>query len=164
MLRRILPIILVLLMLMADCTVLPMLIAGDLVPLLTLVTVHCLGLLLGRSSGALYGLIAGLLLDISVSTPLGLMTSLYTGMGYLGGWFARRRIRRPLTPLVSALPGFAGYELIQAAYVILASGQLNGQMFADAGVRVLIHTAAALVMCWPYEKLLRPSRSRYAKI
>ena len=156
--------ILVLFMLMLDCTVLPLLVTGSLMPLLTLLTVHCLGLLLGRSSGALYGLIAGLLLDISVSTPLGLMTALYTGMGYLGGWFARRRIRRPLTPLLSALLGFAGYELIQAAYVILASGQINGAMFADAGVRVLIHTVAAQIMCWVYEKMLRPSRSQYAKI
>ena len=61
MFRRILPVILVLLMLLVDCTVLPVFVTGSLTPLLTLLTVHCLGLLLGRSSGALYGLIAGLL-------------------------------------------------------------------------------------------------------
>ena len=120
--------------------------------------------MLGRSSGALYGLIAGILVDISVSTPLGLMTALYTGMGYLGGWFARRRIRRPLTPLLSALLGFAGYELFLTVYVLFASGQMTAGALTDAGVRVLIHTILSPTLCWLYEKLLRPSRSRYAKI
>jgi len=156
-LRRIFPVIMVLFMLVMDCTVLPMLATGSLMPLLTLLTVHSLGLLLGRSSGALYGLIAGLLMDVLVSTPLGLMTSLYTAMGYLGGWFAHSRLRYPLIPLVSGLMGFAAYELVQAAYVILASGQISGRMFLDAGVRVLIHAAATQAMCWVYGIILRPA-------
>ena len=164
MLRRIWSIVLVLLALLLDCTILPMFSSSPLMPLWTLMTVHCLGLLLGRSSGALYGLIAGILVDISVSTPLGLMTALYTGMGYLGGWFARRRIRRPLTPLLSSLIGFAGYELFLTVYVLFASGQMTSGALTDAGIRVLIHMVLSLVLCWLYEKLLRPSRSRYARI
>ena len=34
----------------------------------------------------------------------------------------------------------------------------------DAGIRVLIHMVLSLVLCWLYEKLLRPSRSHYARI
>lgn len=164
MLRRILSTVLVLVMLLIDCTVLPVFTHSPLMPQWTLLTVHCLGLLLGRSEGALYGLIAGLLTDILVSTPLGLMTALYTGMGYLGGWFARRRLRRPLTPLMSSALGFAGYELFLIVYVLFASGQMNSGALADAGIRVLIHVVLSLIMCWVYEKLLRPSRSRYARI
>ena len=157
-------VLMVLLALLVDCTILPVFTSSPLMPLWTLMTVHCLGLLLGRSSGALYGLIAGILVDISVSTPLGLMTALYTGMGYLGGWFARRRIRRPLTPLLSSLIGFAGYELFLTVYVLFASGQMTSGALTDAGIRVLIHMVLSLVLCWLYEKLLRPSRSRYARI
>ena len=64
MLRRIWSIVLVLLALLLDCTILPVFSSSPLMPLWTLMTVHCLGLLLGRSSGALYGLIAGILVDI----------------------------------------------------------------------------------------------------
>lgn len=163
-LRRVWSIVLVIAALLLDCTILPMFTSSPLMPLWTLLTVHCLGLLLGRSTGALYGLIAGILVDISVSTPLGLMTALYTGMGYLGGWFARRRIRRPLTPLLSALLGFTGYELFLAVYVLFASGQMNAGALTDAGVRILIHVVLSLILCWLYEKLLKPSRSRYARI
>ena len=92
------------------------------------------------------------------------MTALYTGMGYLGGWFARRRIRRPLTPLLSSLIGFAGYELFLTVYVLFASGQMTSGALTGAGIRVLIHMVLSLVLCWLYEKLLRPSRSRYARI
>lgn len=164
MLRRVLSIILVLVTLLLDCTVLPLFFSSPLMPLWSLLTVHCLGLLLGRSDGALYGLIAGVLMDIGVSTPLGLMTAMYTGMGYLGGWFARRRLRRPLTPLLSALIGFLGYELFLAVYVMFASGQISRQALLGAGERVLLHAALAMALCFLYEKLLRPSRSRYARI
>lgn len=163
MLRRIFSILLVLIALLLDCTVLPVFTGNALMPQWTLLTVHCLGLLLGRSEGALYGLIAGLLNDVLVSTPLGVMTALYTGMGYLGGWFARRRLRRPLTPLLSSAIGFAGYELFLAVYLLFASGQSSVGMMTDAGIRVLIHMILSLALCWVYEKMLKPSRSRYAR-
>jgi rod shape-determining protein MreD len=161
-LRRILPIILVLLMLMADCTVLPMLIAGDLVPLLTLVTVHCLGLLLGRSSGALYGLIAGLLLDISVSTPLGLMTSLYTGMGYLGGWFGRAMLNHPLAPVIASAICFTVFEFGMALYTIVAGAAFSSRLILHALIRIPMDIALTEGLYILYDWLIKPSRSRFA--
>ncbi len=63
----------------------PFLITSAYLPMLSLMSVACIGLLLGRTRGTLYGMIAGLIIDITVSTPLGVMTLLYAATGFVCG-------------------------------------------------------------------------------
>ena len=84
MIRRILPFVLIAIVFLLDSAVLPALTSFWLVPVFGMVLVHCLGLLLGRARGLLYGMIMGLLVDITVSTPLGLMTVIYALLGFVG--------------------------------------------------------------------------------
>lgn len=133
-----------------------------LLPLFALLTAHCLGLLLGRTRGVLYGMISGILVDISISTPLGLMTLFYTLGGYLGGWFGRKMFRRPLAPVISALVFFSLFELGMAGYVTLASATLSSALLTRALARIAVETAATEVMYIVYDWLIKPSRSRFA--
>ena len=58
-----------------DITVLPILVDMRYVPLFSLMFTVNYGLLLGRTRGALYGMIGGLLVDILVGYPVGLLSA-----------------------------------------------------------------------------------------
>ena len=83
------PYVLVTVFFLVDCTVLPMLTNAWFVPVFSLALIHTLGLLMGRSRGVLLGLISGLMMDISSSTPLGRMTIICVLLAYSGGLFGR---------------------------------------------------------------------------
>ena len=165
MFRKILPPILVMIAFLLDTAILPVFISHWLLPLFALLTVHVLGILQGRTSGALYGMICGLLVDIGVSTPLGMMTVFYGALGYAGGWFGRhlfRRINMLFAPLISASICFAVFELGMAGYAVLASAELNMGLLQNALIRLLVDVAAAEVLYIAFEWMLRPSWSRFA--
>ena len=164
MIRKLLPPVLVVIAILLDFTVIPEFLQSAYLPLLTLVLVHALGLTLGRSRGALFGLIAGILVDISVSTPLGLMTVVATALGYLGGFFVRRVRRSPWWGVFSAALGFVGAELILNFYVILASGQISAGLLLAALIRVGLDILCVQAACFVLDRLLRPSRSPYAAV
>lgn len=162
MFRRILPSFLVAFTLLLDTVVLPVFFRHWLTPLFALITVHTLGLLLGRTRGSLFGMIAGLLVDISISTPLGLMTLFYGGLGYLGGWFGRKMFRRPLAPVVSSAVCFTLFEVGMVGYVALSSASIESEMFVQAFVRVALDVALTGGFYVLYDRLIQPSRSRFA--
>jgi len=162
MIRRILPFALIAAVFLLDSAVLPALTASWLVPVFGMVLVHCLGLLLGRTRGVLYGMIMGLLMDITVSTPLGLMTVIDALLGYAGGWFGRMLWRSRLAPVVSATVCFALYEFIMDFYLIFMSMQYEAGLFLRSLVRLPIYVALVYVGQLLLNRLLRPSRSRFA--
>ena len=162
MFRRILPPILVAIAILLDTTILPIFFSHWIMPLLALLTVHTLGLLLGRTRGALYGMIAGILIDISVSTPLGLMTFFYGGLGYLGGWFGRWMFRNPLAPLLSSLVCFTLFELMMVGYTALAGAAFSMDLLLHALIRIPVDVALIEGMYILFDWLIKPSRSRPA--
>ncbi len=162
MFRRILPPILVALTILIDTTILPIFVSHWLTPLFALLTVHALGLLLGRTRGSLLGMIAGILVDISVSTPLGLMTLFYGGLGYLGGWFGRKMARNPLFPVISAAVCFTLFEMGMAGYTALASAAFESGMFVRALIRIALDVALVEGLYIACEWMIGPVRSRTA--
>lgn len=84
MLRRILPALLILVFFLLDTTVVPMLYTGVYGVPLTVIAVFCIGMVLGRMSGLLYGTLGGLLMDITTGT-LGMMTYLLMFIGFMIG-------------------------------------------------------------------------------
>ncbi len=85
MLKRIAPIVSVLIALILDTAVIPQLYSGIFLIPLSLPVVIGIGILLGRVRGMLYGLISGLLIDISAGT-LGMKTFAYVAIGFLIGF------------------------------------------------------------------------------
>ena len=161
MIRRILPFLLIVIVFLVDSTVLPMFTVSWVVPVFGLVLIHCLGLLLGRTRGLFYGMIMGLLVDITVSTPLGLMTVIYALMGYAGGWFSRIMWRSRLAPVVSATICFALYEFIMDLYLIFMSLQYEPALVLRSLVRVPIYVALVFGGQLLLNNMLKPSRSRF---
>ena len=162
MVKRVLPFVLIAAVFLLDSTILPMLTDFWLLPVFGLVTVHCLGLLLGRTRGALYGMILGLIVDIAVSTPLGLMTMIYTLLGYAGGWFGRVMWKNKLAPVISSAVCFTVYELFMDAYIVFLSAQLNGGLLMRSLARVPVYVGAVYAGQYLLGRLLKPSRSRFA--
>ena len=161
MFRKILPPLLVLLTVLLDTAVLPVFTNHWLTPMFALLTVHTLGLLLGRTSGTLYGMIAGLMADISLGSPLGVITVFYVGLGYLGGWFGRAMLNHPLAPVISATVGFTIFEVFMALYTALASAAFSGSLLLHALIRILLSIVLVEGLYILYDWLIKPSRSRY---
>ena len=158
-----LPPILVVLTFLLDTAVLPVFTGHWLLPAFALLTVHTLGLLLGRTTGTLYGMLAGLAVDVSLSTPLGLMTLFYTGLGYLGGWFGRMMRRNPLAPVVSALVCFAIFELGMIGYATVSSAAFSLNLLTHGLIRIALEVGLIEAFYILYDWLIKPSRSRYAR-
>ena len=85
MLKRFAPPLAVLLSILLDTAVIPAFYCGRYLIPLTLITVICIGVVLGRMNGVLYGLITGLLLDVSAGT-LGMKFIPYMLIGFLIGF------------------------------------------------------------------------------
>ena len=85
MFKRIAPILSVLIALILDTAVIPQLYGGIFAIALSLPVVIGIGILLGRARGMLYGLISGMLIDISAGT-LGMKTFAYIAIGFLIGF------------------------------------------------------------------------------
>ncbi len=142
-----------------DTAVLPVFSVHWLMPLFALITVHTMGLLLGRTSGALYGMICGLMVDITISTPLGLMTGFYALLGYAGGWFGRRLFRMTLGPAISAVVCFAVFELSMALYTTVAGAAFVQELFVRALIRLALDVVLVQVLYVVYDRMIQPNHS-----
>ncbi len=166
MFRKILPPLLVALTFLLDTVILPVFVSHWMMPLFALITVHVLGMQIGRTNGTLYGMICGLLVDITVSTPLGLMTLFYGALGYAGGWFARqlfRKINRKFIPLIAGSVCFAVFEIGMAGYAVLISATMNMQLLTNALIRLAVDVAVTEGLFIVYEWLIQPNWSRFAQ-
>ncbi len=162
MIRRILPFLLIAAFFLLDSAVVPILTSAWFVPIFGMVLIHCLGLLLGRARGLLYGMIMGLLMDITVGTPLGLMTLIDALLGYAGGWFGRMMWRTKLAPVISGAVCFTLYELVMDVYVIFMGTQYDSGLFLRSLLRVPIYVALVYGGQYLLNRLLKPNRSRFA--
>lgn len=72
-----------------------MLYSGPFLVPLTMPVVFLIGILLGRTNGILYGMIGGLLIDITAGT-LGMMTFFMMAMGFLIGLILYTSTERPV--------------------------------------------------------------------
>lgn len=160
--RRFLPLILIEAALLIDTSVVPVLTMHWAVPSVLLVTVSVLGLLLGRTNGLLYGMISGLLYDIVLGYPLGMMAILFAASGYISGIAGRKFQRYLLTVVIAPALCAALYEVTMAVYMIVVGQMPDVKMIEYALVRILIETVLAQFMYLLYNRMLKPTWSRYA--
>lgn len=164
MLRRIMPTILLLVAMLLDTAVLPEIAPARYLPLLSMLVVIAFGLLLGRTRGAMYGLIGGLLLDISVSTPFGMYSAIFIVSGYLSGLARRRFDRNILTPILAPLICCAAYELFMIGYLYMASDHIYFNILRDGIARLVISVVLTQLMYLWFNRLLKPSWSRFSAL
>jgi rod shape-determining protein MreD len=161
-LRRFLPIILILVSALLDLAVLPVLIRSPYLPLMTLITTVELGLLLGRTRGSLFGMIGGLMIDLMTGYPMGLRTVLFIASGYVSGFAGRRFQRYILTPVVAPLACFLIYEAAMASYAAMSGALISGADMKDALIRLVIQVVLVQPLYLLFDRMLRPSWSRWA--
>lgn len=163
MMRRLLPAIFVVLTVIIDVSVTPMITSSWLAPMMSLITVNCIGLMYGRTRGVWYALLAGLMLDIMIGWPFGLWTAVYAATGYISGLIGRAFKRTPLAPAISGLICHALYELIMLTYAYMASsGGFTSMLVLHALARTGLEAVLVTVMNVVYDLILKPSRSRFA--
>ena len=144
-----------------DTAVLPFLIHSLYIPLLSLIGVIVIGLLMGRTRGFLAGMAAGLLLDLTVSSPVGMNVLLFTAAGAIAGFAGRRFRKRMMTTVVVPLVCFVLYESVLLIYAAMAGLEVTGGTVLVTAVRCAINTVFTQILYLPYAKLLRPAWSRY---
>ena len=163
MIKRLLPIVLVVAAFLLDTAILPQFTSFWLLPVLSLLLVHCLGLLLGRTRGVLFGMIVGLAIDISVGTPLGLMTAICALLGYAGGWFGRLMWTNRLCPVISAAVCFLLYELVMDVYVVLSAAQFDSALLVRSLCRWLVYVLCTWGLHAGLKRVLKPGNPYYTR-
>lgn len=85
-------------------------------PNLLLILTFSFGFIYGQQAGMLYGLLAGILLDLFYSGPFGFYTLLFINIGYFNGIFTRYYYEDYITlPLILSLVN----ELAYNAYIYI---------------------------------------------
>lgn len=161
MIRRILPPLILLLALLIDTSVVPMITGGWLVPMIAYTSVLSLGLLQGRTRGALYGLAIGLALDIAVSLPVGLMTVLYALGGFTAGFAGRKLRRNLLSTVLAPLICLTVFEMCMLAYGFVAGSAFMLSLVPKTMGRILLNVLIVQAEYLAYGALLKPKAKRY---
>ena len=156
MLRRLSPLLMILVCVTLDTTVIPVIYGGVYTVPLTVVAVLLIGMLMGRMSGLLYGTVGGLLIDITTGT-LGMMTFFFMAVGFVIGLIlynpgerlrtARRHAGRKRAQRAAWV--FALYALGELALFVIQyfnTADLRPIYFINIGIRSLICTALTLLL------------------
>lgn len=109
---------LILFALIVQTTILPHLALFHVVPDLLLLVVICIGLVQGPSAGAVSGFLAGLLRDFLLSSPTGLSSLAYLGVGYAVG--AVRPYVQSSSVVVPLVGVFVGTAAGTSAFITLS--------------------------------------------
>jgi len=160
LLKRIIPPVAVILSVLLDTAVLPLLLYGRYLVPLSLIMVILIGIQLERMNGMLYGMIAGLLLDVSAGT-LGMKLIPYIVIGFLIGFFldhqpeisrsAERRERLQLLAVraiwIAAL--LLVYEVVMFVYQYFSTAVFDWAYVRDLALRVVLMDALCLLLYNP---------------
>jgi len=160
------PFLLLLASLIADTVLLPMVSQHWLLPTFTLISVISFGLLFNRSAGVWYGLIGGIIMDVSVNAAVGQWTLACALYGFVGGVIGDRMQQmgwRELMPGISGAVCRLAFEIVMLIYVFLVSIQFDVALLPQLLARVALEAVLVSVFYRFYNRLLKPVRSRYAR-
>ena len=161
MFRRLFPVLMIILFLIVDTSVIPVITTGWIYPLMAYTAVLTFALLLGRTRGALYGIIGGLLLDTTASLPFGLMTVFYALGAFTAGLAGRKLRRSILSTVLAPMFCLTVFEAAMLGYSALAGSDFYPAQLGRAGIRILINTALVQVEYILFSFVCRPRNARY---
>lgn len=119
-------------------------------PNLLLILIFSFGFIRGSGSGMLYGLLAGILLDLSSGRPMGFYTLFYVWLGYVNGICTRYYYEDYITlPLVLAALSELSYGLYLYVFAFLLRGRLSfGYYFFSIILPETIFTVVATLFLY----------------
>lgn len=132
-------------------------------PKFTLLTILTIALLMGRTQGILYGLVGGVIMDISLLIPTGLVSVLYTVAGFLAGYIGRKMRVRILSSIVAPIIAMLVYEVSMIVYYMSVGGAFEGGMMISALIRTLIGVLLIQIMYIGFKAVFKPRYSRYER-
>ena len=156
MLRRLSPLFAVLIALLLDTAVIPVLYYGRFLVPLTLIVVIEIGIQRGRTLGMIYGLVAGVLLDVSAGS-LGLKLFPYVLIGFLIGFFLdqqpqidrtmdrRERTQRMLVRIIWISALLLVFEIVMLVYQYFNTAVFEWIYVRDLFIRVAMMTVLCLI-------------------
>ena len=162
MLRRFYPAVLILLCFILDTTVMPAVYGGVYTVPLTIVAVFCIGMVLGRMRGLLYGTLGGLLMDITTGT-LGMMTFFFMFVGFMIGLIVYVPNERILPSRRKQRRRFMWRAVwVLSLYVIGEVALLIVQYFNTATIHFIyiLNLLIRALICTALVTLLRPLMER----
>ncbi len=154
----------VILCFLLDTAVIPFEVANPVYfPKFTLLTIITIALLMGRTQGILYGLVGGVLMDITLLIPVGFTSVLYTLSGFLAGYIGRKMRVRILSSIVAPIISMMVYEIAMTLYYVSEGGMFDWMMIMGGFIRSLIGCALIQLMYIGFKAVLKPKYSRYEK-
>ena len=164
MLRRLTPVLTILVAFVLDTAVVPMVYGGPFAVPLTLVAVLLIGILRGSMYALLYGTVGGLLIDITTGT-LGMMTFFFMAAGFLVGLILhnenepmadspRGERRRLIARFVWVFVFYALGEMALFVIQYFSSAVFEWRYFAYIAVRALLCAALATALYPMFSRLL----------
>ncbi len=161
--KRVFCVCMVLLGLLLDTSIIPFSsLNPQYMPKFALLAIITIALLMGRTQGILYGMIGGVMMNITLSIPTGLVAVMYTIAGFLAGWIGRGMRIRILSSIIAPIVAMMLYEMSLALLFVVSSQMIIGTMFVNAILRTLIGTAIIQVMYLLFNAVLKPKHSRYS--
>ena len=172
MLKKIAPPLAVLLSILLDTAVIPAFYCGRYLIALTLITVIGIGVVLGRMNGLLYGMITGLLLDVTAGT-LGMKFIPYMLIGFLIGFLldeqpeitrSMEKSERIQLIAVHAIWIFvlvAAHEIVMMIYQYFSTAIFEWKYVRDLLLRTGVVTLLCLLLQPMYRRMFI-GKARYA--
>lgn len=156
--RRIFCIVFALLGLLLDSSVLPFTgLNMSYVPRICVVNVTLIAIILGATQGIIYGAMSGILLDITVYQPAGLVSVLYTVAGLVSG-FLSHRMKPALVTVVPTFVSLFLYETAMLMYFYFTSGVFPVSHLLPALIRIGIGFVLVQMLYIPCLRILKPTR------
>lgn len=153
MLRKLTPFLTTFLAMLLDTAVIPVLYHGTYTVPLTLAVVLCNALLLGRLPGLLFGMIGGLLIDITAGT-LGVMTFFFMAVGFLSALIVDENADRQITGIRFHLRRggvafllYAVGETVFVVYRYFITAAFEWRYVQYISIRALIFAAIIILIC-----------------
>jgi rod shape-determining protein MreD len=143
---------------LVQCTVVPVVGIGGVVPDVPVVLTVLLALRFGAEAGCLTGFALGLAQDVVIGGPLGLNALSKALVGFVAGDLPRWiLVTRPIVPvglavLATVLDGLARFALLQLFHYPAPLGELLARVIVpQAGYNGVL---AAIALTWPAGRLL----------
>ena len=175
MLRRIMPYLLIVMLVLIDVSIVPVFTASVYVLPLTLLFVMCVSMVMGRLHGILGALLGGLLIDILTGYPVGFMMVAYPACCFVVGLLAydtdemraqqdysrwKAFGRRALCVFVVMML----FEVVLIVYQYFHTALMNGWYFTDAFIRSLLASASVSAMYYIAVPLLLGKKDARVRI
>lgn len=174
MLKKLAPILSVILSVLLDTAIFPVFYTGRFRLPLSLVIVILCGIQLGRVRGMLYGMVAGLLLDISVGT-LGMKVFPYVLIGFLIGFLLDQqpeisramerseRLRRLAARVIWIFVLLIVYEITMLIYQYFNTAIFRWSYVGDLLLRTLMLTALCALLAPAFYRMCHGKAARPRK-